>query len=392
MPDSVTASAPVRRSPRDWTVDTALFLAAVAYGVATARSRGQTGPELLGLNWLYWLYIEQTAAMFGCVLLWLRRRKPVEVALALIVLSVPFEMASGAMLVALFSVAVHRTPRTTATVYAVSLVTVVSDAFIRPAAVLPALLFYLLFGAIAQGSAVGWGLFIRHRRQLLERVAAEAGLRAEQAQLRAREEVAREMHDVLGHRLSLLALHAGALEYRPDAPSEDVARAAGVIRQSAHQALQDLREVLTVLRAPDGELPQPTLADVHRLVAESCAAGMPVRLLKEIPEAVPELTGRTAYRVVQEALTNVRKHAPGATACVQVTGTADEGLGVEITNTAPGPGQAGRPDASPGQGLAGLAERVSLTGGRLEYGPAGDGGWEVRARLPWPREPWPDPS
>ncbi|WP_078888609.1 sensor histidine kinase [Streptomyces sclerotialus] len=359
-------------------MDTALFLLAVAYGVATAKSRGQADPDI-GLNW--W-YAEQLAGAFGCALLWLRRRKPVEVAFVLIALSVPFEMVAGAMLVALFTVAVHRNPRTTGIVFAASVLPVVSDGFLRPDAALPAFHFFL-FGTLVQAGAVGWGLSIHHRRQLLERVAAEAGLRAEQAQMRAREEVAREMHDVLGHRLSLLSLHAGALEYRPDAPSEDVARAAGVIRESAHKALQDLREVLTVLRAPAGELPQPTLADVHRLVAESCAAGMRVRLVEEVPEDVPELIGRTAYRVVQEALTNVRKHASGAEADVHVSGKPGDGLQVEVANAAPGP-RTPHAHAAPGQGLAGLAERVSLAGGQLAYGPAGCGGWEITARLPWP--------
>ncbi|MDT0456840.1 histidine kinase [Streptomyces sp. DSM 41527] len=376
---SLPASAPARRSPRDWTVDTALFLLAVAYGVATAKSRGAQAPEP-GLSWMY---VEQIAGALGSALLWLRRRKPVEVAGVLIALSVVFEMVAGAMLVALFSVAVRCLPRTTAIVYAASLLPVVSDVFTRPDTGLSAFHFFV-FGTIVQGAAVGWGLFIHHRRQLLERVAAEAGLRAEQAQMRAREEVAREMHDVLGHRLSLLSLHAGALEYRPDAPSEDIARAAGVIRQSAHQALQDLREVLTVLRAPAGELPQPTLADVHRLVAESCTAGMQVRLLKDIPEAVPDLIGRTVYRVVQEALTNVRKHASGATVSVQVTGKAGDQLTVEVSNAATGARHAPPPGAPHGQGLAGLAERVALAGGRLEYGPTGEGGWEIGARLPWP--------
>ena len=119
------------------------------------------------------------------------------------------------------------------------------------------------------------------------------------------------MHDVLGHRLSLLSVHAGALEFRPDAPAEEVARATKVIRENAHQALQDLREVIGVLRAPVGELPQPTLADVHQLVAESGRVGMRVSLHDETGGPVPDLAGRTAYRVVQEALTNARKHAPG---------------------------------------------------------------------------------
>jgi signal transduction histidine kinase len=106
----------------------------------------------------------------------------------------------------------------------------------------PLLLF--LFGVVIQGAAVGWGLFIHYRRRLVEslrdraaRAETEAELRAERAQQRARDEIAREMHDVLGHRLSLLSVHAGALEFRPDADPAEIARAAKVIRENAHQAL-----------------------------------------------------------------------------------------------------------------------------------------------------------
>ncbi len=150
-------------------------------------------------------------------------------------------------------------------------------------------------------------------------------LRAEQAQLQAREAIAREMHDVLGHRLSLLSVHAGALEFRPDAPPDDVARAAKIIRESAHQALQDLRDVIGVLRAPVRELPQPTLAEVGRLTEESAAAGMRVTLTEKVDGEVPGLIGRTGYRIVQEGLTNARKHAPGAAVEVAVTGAAGPG-------------------------------------------------------------------
>ncbi|TQM16405.1 sensor histidine kinase, partial [Pseudonocardia kunmingensis] len=203
----------------------------------------------------------------------------------------------------------------------------------------------------------------------------------EQAQMAARETVAREMHDVLGHRLSLLSVHAGALEFRPDAPAEDVARAARVIRESAHQALQDLREVIGVLRAPVGELPQPTAADVPELVAESRRAGMRVVLRHEVEGAVPQTVGRTAYRVVQEALTNARRHAHGADVRVAVAGAADAGLAVEVVNDPP---PLPCPHGEPGQGLTGLAERVALAGGRLEHGPTRAGGWRLAAWLPWP--------
>jgi signal transduction histidine kinase len=274
---------------------------------------------------------------------------------------------------------------------------------VRPEPGVPAIALFL-FGVVVQGAAVGWGLFIHYRRQLVlslrdraVRAETEAHLRAEQAQQRARDEIAREMHDVLGHRLSLLSVHAGALEFRPDASPEEIARAAKVIRENAHLALQDLREVVGVLRAPVGELPQPTLADVRQLVAESGRAGMRVGLRGELGgAAVPDLVGRTAYRTVQEGLTNARKHAPGAEVVVRLAGSPGEGLTVEVCNEAPGSRPAPGPDPGPaagaeavsdpgpGQGLVGLAERVALADGRLEHGPTAEGGWRLAAWLPWP--------
>jgi signal transduction histidine kinase len=146
-----------------------------------------------------------------------------------------------------------------------------------------------------------------------------------------------------------------------------------VIRENAHQALQDLREVIGVLRAPVGELPQRTLADVRELVAESSRVGMRVGLREEVGDAVPDLAGRTAYRVVQEALTNARKHAPGATVDVHLAGAPGQGLTVEVCNHPPDPDP--EPSVAPGQGLVGLAERVALASGRLEHGPTAAGGW-----------------
>jgi signal transduction histidine kinase len=295
------------------------------------------------------------------------------------------EVVAGAVVVATLTVAIHRPPRTTAAVFGLSLLAGLVYVVARPEPGTPSLLLFLI-GLVVQSAAVGWGLFIRSRRQLVEslrdraaRAETEARLRAEQAQQRARDEIAREMHNVLGHRLSLLSVHAGALEFRPDAPAEEVARAAMVIRENAHQALQDLREVIGVLRAPVGDLPQPTLADVAQLVAESGRAGMRVVLRDQTSGAVPDLVGRTAYRAVQEALTNARKHAPCAQVLVQLAGSPGAGLSVEVSNDAPpatpgpaagpGPGPGPAPDPGAGRGLAGLAERVALASGRLEHGP-----------------------
>jgi signal transduction histidine kinase len=389
MNAAATASAP-RRGFRDRIVDTCLFLLAAAYGVVTAAARLKAS----ALPQPPWLFdADQATAVLGCGALWLRRRWPVGLAVALVALSAFSELVAGAMVVALFTVAVHRPPRATVAVFALSLLAALVYALLRPEPGVPGFLLFLL-GVAVQGGAVGWGLFVRHRRQLLlslrdraARAETEARLRAEQAQHRAREQIAREMHDVLGHRLSLLCVHAGALEYHPDAPAEEVARAATVIRGSAHQALQDLREIVGVLRAPVGELPQPTLADLPLLVEESARAQMQVDLRTEVREPVPDSTGRTAYRIVQEALTNARKHAPGTAVQVRLAGTPGQGLTVEVDNAAPATGLASTTAATPappGRGLIGLAERVALADGRLEHGPTPDGGWRLAAWLPWP--------
>ncbi|MEV8634456.1 histidine kinase [Streptosporangium sp. NPDC051023] len=407
MNESVTVPAH-RRGLRDWLVDTCLFLFAVASGIALSGMRLETFPRPPA-----WLFdIDQITAALGCAALWLRRRRPVELALALVVVSTFSELVAGAMLVALFTVAVHRPPRTAMLVFGMSLLTALVYVVLRPEPDLPRSMVWV-FGVTIQGAAVGWGLFVHHRRRLVvalrertARVETEARLRAEQAGHQAREAIAREIHDVLGHRLSLLSVHAGALEYHPDAPAEDIARAAAVIRESAHQALQDLRDVIGVLRAPVGELPQPTFADIRQLVTESDRAGMRVDMREECTGVVPDRLGRTAYRIVQEALTNVRKHARGAEVRVRVAGAPGEGLTVEIGNGAgdgagdggagggaggdragdgvpggvPGGGVSG---ARPGRGLIGLAERVALVEGRLEYGATATGGWRLAAWLPW---------
>ena len=386
-------------------MDTVAFLAAVVFGLLVIGGRLEASTPMPP-GWL--LTADVAAGAVGCAGLWLRRRWPVGLALVLIALSTFTESVAGAMVLGLLTVAIHRPPRTTAAVFAVSLVAGLVYVVVRPEPGMPAW-FLILIGAIVQGAAVGWGLFIHYRRQLIlslrdraARAETEAQLRTEQAQQRAREEIAREMHDVLGHRLSLLSVHAGALEFRPDAPSEEIAGAAKVIRENAHQALQDLREVLGVLRAPVGELPQPTLADVPQLVEESGRAGMRVDLRQETDGAVADLAGRTAYRIVQEALTNARKHAPGTEVRVSLTGAPGLGLTVEVANGPPGSGpvvpgppagersrspdgDAGRsPQPRSGQGLAGLTERVALAGGRLEHGPTPSGGWRLAAWLPWP--------
>ena len=237
----------------------------------------------------------------------------------------------------------------------------------------------LAAGALAQArSALLAGLTERARsaeadrdRHVAEAVAAE------------RTRIAREMHDVLAHRLSLLATYAGALEYRPDASPERLAHAAGVVRAGVHQALEEVRDVVGVLRdvpAADGvPPPAPDLDQLDGLVGEARAAGGVVDIAIELDGVPPGMVGRTVYRLVQEGLTNARKHAPTEPVRVHVRGRQDAGLEVTVENPLR-PGQAGIPGS--GTGLIGLTERVRIVGGRLDYGSDG-GQFRLSAWLPW---------
>jgi len=381
-----------KRSRRDWIVDGTFFVAALVFGaivVGGVAAADRPSEEVF--------FFDLVGGAIACVLLWWRRRWPVQIAVAIALIGAFSAFSSVAGLIALFTVAVHRRFSTVLLVVVAGLVTVPIYIVLHPDATDPVWV-SVVFILLVTAATVAWGMFVRARRQLVlslreraERAEAEQHLRVEQARQHERARIAREMHDVLAHRISLLSMHAGALEFRPDAPPEEVARAAGVVRASAHQALQDLREVIGVLRDEPGvngggpERPQPTLANLPALVEESREAGMHVSAECRVGDltAVPDGVGRNAYRILQEGLTNARKHAHGAAVEVTVDGEAGSGLAVAITNRLP----VGVPAAEipgTGTGLIGLSERTMLAGGRLEHGrtPAGD--FQLRAWLPWP--------
>ncbi|WP_371655455.1 MULTISPECIES: sensor histidine kinase [unclassified Streptomyces] len=389
LPGDRSEGSRPRRTVRDWIVDTCAFVGAVVIGMLAADAMSQASDYSGPLQ-----AADQLVGALACCAVWLRRSRPVGLAAALVVVTTVAPVAVGALLVALFSLAVHRPLKpAVAIVGAAAVAGSVVQPVIRPDPSM-GLVANVVTGTVMVLLVMGWGMLVRARRQLVAalreravRAEAEAALRAENAQRLAREAIAREMHDVLAHRLTLLSVHAGALEFRPDAPPAEVARAAGVIRDSAHEALQDLRQIIGVLRSPDEgaeDRPQPTLATLEALVAESREAGMKVTLDSRIgdPATVPAATGRNAYRIAQEALTNARKHAPGAEVTVTVNGRPGDGLTVEVRNPAP-VGDVPEVPGS-GQGLIGLTERATLAGGRLEHGCTPGGGFEVRAWLPWP--------
>ncbi|MES5818844.1 histidine kinase [Streptomyces sp. RG80] len=386
-PDGERPGRRSRRTARDWLVDFSCFMVAVVVGLlgADAVSNNPHVSENVA-------HLDQLIGAVACAAVWLRRRWPFGLALATVPVGIVSDTAGGACLIALFTLAVHRPFRYVAWVGGVNLVLIPFYFWMRPDPELPYLVTVVIF-ALLTAVVIACGMVVRSKRQLMvsfqdraRRAETEARLRAEQAQQLAREAIAREMHDVLAHRLTLLSVHAGALEFRPDAPPAEVGRAAGVIRESAHEALQDLREIIGVLRAGDHDdtgRPQPTLAALDALVAESREAGTKVGLHIRVtdPAAVPASVGRTAYRIAQEGLTNARKHAPGAEVTVSVEGAPGEGLSVVVRNPAP-EGEV-TPVPGSGQGLIGLAERATLAGGRLEHEHEQNGGFEVRAWLPW---------
>lgn len=223
------------------------------------------------------------------------------------------------------------------------------------------------------GVPVLLGLWVFQRRALLvalreraEQAERERDLRSERVVVAERRRIAREMHDVVAHRVSAIALQSGALTMT--APDEHTEQVAEVIRKTSTAALTELREILQVLRDDQPGEPghvAPALNAVPVLVADAVATGMAVRL--ELPEPVPEVApaaGRAAYRVVQEALTNAAKHAPGEVVAVAISVDGDE-LVVEVTNRRSAV-EAAVPGS--GYGLVGMRERVSLAGGRLETG------------------------
>jgi len=387
---STGAARRVRRSVRDWSVDVTCFLLALVSGaVLVGAALSETPPPSDSV-----VLLDVLAGGIGCLALWWRRRWPVPIAVLLALIGTFSDMASAAVLIALFTVAVHRRLPVVLALGALNPASFGVYTVLRPTDDVPYPI-VVGFGLVLTGAVLAWGMFVRARRQLVlslrERAAraeSEQQLRVEQARVTERTRIAREMHDVLAHRLSLLSMHAGALEFRPDAPPAEVAQAAGVVRASARQALEDLREVIGVLRDGDGDpatRPQPTLADLPALVEECRVAGVRVRADYRVPQlaSAPPAIGRHAYRIVQEGLTNVRKHAPGTVASIRVDGGPGVGLTVEVSNPASAGSEHALPLPGAGTGLVGLLERVSLAGGQLEHGWTPDGEFRLRARLPW---------
>jgi signal transduction histidine kinase len=387
LPGSLVDGPGADRSLRDWAVDALVTCVALGIGVLALRDTwAEHGSAVRVLD------IVLGVASLGA--LWDRRRHPVGVAAFVIPASIVSALAGGAGLVVLFNAAIRCDRRSLIWIAASSVAASFAYELLY-ANSRPDFRDGILVGILLLGFAVGWGLFVRVRRDLIAelhertaRLEREGELRADQARAAERERIAREMHDVLAHRISLLSLHAGALEYRPDAPPAEIEATAAVVRESAAAALEELRDVIGVLREgteSEARAPQPTLADLPALIEESRAAGVRIEAELDLPaEEVPAATGRTAYRIVQEGLTNARKHAPGTQVWVRVGGGAG-GLEVEVCNRIPLRLVATPALPGAGSGLIGLGERVELAGGELRHGRETNGDFVLTATLPWER-------
>jgi signal transduction histidine kinase len=386
---------------------------AVDVAIAVGFALLDTGTTLVGSSWwprhpgtLAWTMLGLQAA--ACLSLIVRRRAPLTVigilgafTLALTLLISPAGAlvpahpdnfwAPYATTLAAYGPLYYRPSRRTGWI-ALAVLTVIVARPWQPSATIITIgvlrvalgpLLALYFGAREQ--------LIRALRERAERAERERHLLAEQARAEERARLAGEMHDVVTHRVSLMVLQAGAL--RMTATDEATRQAAEELRAAGCQALDELRDLVGILRtAPDAvhsataEDEPVSTPDFAALIAESTAVGTPAELIVDgDPALASPVVARTVYRAVREALTNVRKHAPGARVLVRVSYDPSQ-VRLEVRNTPPadpaGPAQAGLASTGSGLGIAGLRQRIELVQGNLRAGPVPDGGFSVEATLP----------
>jgi signal transduction histidine kinase len=232
------------------------------------------------------------------------------------------------------------------------------------------------------------GVFVHTRRRAASLAGQNAALQrqAEQAAAGERARIARELHDIVAHHLSVIVLQAAGARASGTATETTLAK----IENSGRQALAEARRLLDVLREPHEETglaPQPGIAELDALAASVRAAGLPVNLvISGQHDAVPAAVDVSVYRIVQEALTNVLKHAGQASADVTIC-CAAEAVTIEIADD--GMGESANRAPASGHGLAGMRERIAIFGGELRAGPRPGGGFAVRARLPLGDGGWP---
>ena len=238
------------------------------------------------------------------------------------------------------------------------------------------------------GVVLGWafGYLMLTQLRLLHQERASKAIQSEQAATRERQRIAREVHDVIAHSLSITLLHLTAARraLEQDRDVDDAVDALSDAERLGRQAMADIRRTVGLLDAgPAGTRPEPSAADLPDLIDDFRRAGLPVAFdMRGDLSAVTGTVGLGIYRITQESLANVAKHAPGASADIRLT-IEPERVILEIRN--PTRGRVAPPNGSPGSGLRGMRERAALLGGKLRAGPDGRG-WSVHAAVPLPRD------
>ena len=372
----------------------------LAIAISSVVASTTVGAEWRSARWLFW--VDVTLGLVALGLSFYRRRWPYPIALVLNAFGALSILSAGPSALVTVSLATRRVTWQILTTGLVGIAASLLFWLVDPTAIGETWWVTLALTVLVTVALMLWGMYVGSRRELLwtlrdraERAEAERELRFSQGRSNERARIAREMHDVLAHRITLITMHAGALAYRTDLTPEQIRSTAELIQTKSHEALADLRQVLGVLRADQADAdqpeqrPQPTFGDLPALIGEAEESGMRVQFDDRVTAGalIPDQVGRTAYRIVQEGLTNARKHAPGATVSVAVSVSPDSGLEIAIRNpvrlAASGLAASGLPGLpASGLGLVGLVERAKLAGGRLDGRLVG-GAFELRGWLPW---------
>lgn len=372
-------------------VDVVLIVGALSFGLfmLIPTAAVHSGPALV---------VDLVLGLAACGLLVVRRRLPAQVGLFAVAASAISAFAAGASLVALFTAAIRVRLTVLAALTVAELVAVFCFPLLYPGAADFSYAAQVTIGSLLNLAVVGWGLMVRAQRNYLRTVVERARdlemgqeLLAANARDQERRRIAREMHDALAHRLSLLSVHAGALELRPDLSPEQTRTMAGIIRDTSHHALEDLQEVIGLLR--DGSSQSSSLLTPHRgledlpaLVADARRTGTQVELVQNVDSdsasSRNHAAATTAYRIVQEGLTNARKHAPQSPVKIVLQPQEPNEIMVAVSTFLNPLPDAGSPIPGTGTGLRGLAERVSLLGGTFTSTTVGNQ-FIITGRLPW---------
>lgn len=371
----VDLAAVPKRIPR---IDVAIAGGLFLWAMLEALFADQSGPPALKILW---------AAGFSIPLAW-RRRWPLQMLLIVTAVAiwraaaghVPAEgaMPMPSVLIGAFSCALYARPRQLAPLGIV--LPVLAMVLGVPHDDTEAVDYAILTFIISVAWLSGW--LLRRRAEQLEAARRAGPELAREAVSAERSRMARELHDVVAHSVSIISVQAGAAEQQLERDPERARQHLRAVQDSAHEALTELRRMVGLLRDEDASyVPAPGLSRLQDLADQACSGGIAVEIETHgTARSLPAGVDLTAYRVIQEALTNARKHAPGCSAHISVDYSSQRLLALEVRN---GPG--GRPDQLPSDqhGLIGMAERVRVFGGELQTGPTGDGGFLVHASLPY---------